>query len=183
MKIRNILSITAILLTILIISCAFKLHDYYNTKVMVEFAKHQKEGGITPSSLSMYDNLEKYSEEYDIPKYIAYNIAYLETRYQGPFDWKYKPNLTSSAGAVGPMQVMPKTANGIHKKNVPVKTLKNDIEFNVETSMILLNRLHKKYKDWGVVCGYYNTGYPLINDYAEFCVTNKNYKKNWIEFQ
>lgn len=168
---------------IIVLSCAFNLNDYFDTRVMVEFDKFQKEGGEIPSSLLMYDNIEKYSIKYKVPKYVAYNIAYLETRYQGPFDWKYKPNLTSSVGALGPMQVMPKTANGIHKKNVPVKTLKNDIEFNVETSMILLNRLHKKYKDWGVVCGYYNTGYPLINDYAEFCVTNKNYKKNWIEFQ
>lgn len=183
MKIKNILFIITILLTILIISCAFKLNDYYNTKVMVEFAKHQKEGGELPSSLSMYDNLEKYSDEYDIPKHIAYNIAYLETTYQGPFDWNYKPNRTSSAGAVGPMQVMPKTASGIHKKNVSVKTLKNDIEFNVETSMILLNKLHKKYKDWGIVCGYYNTGYPQINGYAEYCINNKDYRKNWIKYQ
>lgn len=183
MKIRNILIITSITLTSLIISCAFKLKNYYNTSVMVEFVKHQKEGGEIPSSISMYDNLEKYSDEYDIPKHIAYNIAYLETRYQGPFDWNYKPNRTSSAGAVGPMQVMPKTANGIHKKSIPVKTLKNDIEFNVETSMILLNQLHKRYKDWGVVCGYYNTGYPLINDYAQFCISHTNYKKNWVDFQ
>ena len=183
MKIQNILLTITILLTILIISCAFKLNDYYKSRVMVEFAKHQKEGGELPSSLSMYDNIEKYSDEYDIPKHIAYNIAYLETTYQGPFDWNYKPNRTSSAGAVGPMQVMLKTASGIHKKSVSIKTLKNDIEFNVETSMIFLNKLHKKYKDWGIVCGYYNTGYPQINGYAEYCINNKDYRKNWIKYQ
>jgi hypothetical protein len=27
---------------------------------------------------------------YGIPKHIAFNVAYLETKYKGPFDWKYR---------------------------------------------------------------------------------------------
>jgi hypothetical protein len=46
----------------------------------------EKTGFITTNqdvpSIQMYNCLEKYSEEYEIPKYIFYNIAYLETTYQ-----------------------------------------------------------------------------------------------------
>ena len=133
-----------------------------------------------PIPLQMYDNLEKYSELYGIPKYIFYNIAFLETRYRGPFDWKYRHDRTSSAGALGPMQIMPLTANFIHKEKIPIEKLKNDLEFNIETSAILLKRLYEKYNDWRLVCGYYNTGRPLVNEYAIFCSTNKDYQKNWV---
>ena len=34
----------------------------------------------------------------------------------------------------------------------------------------------------GGTCGYYNTGYPKINNYALFCVSNKNYTKNWESY-
>jgi hypothetical protein len=47
--------------------------------------------------------------------------------------------------------------------------------------MRLLRNLHKRYGDWEVACGYYNTGYPKINDYARFCVSNKEYTKHWIK--
>lgn len=136
-----------------------------------------------PNSIIMYDNLESLSKKYGIPKHIVYNIAYLETKYRGPYDWNYKHNLVSSAGALGPMQVMPRTANFIRKDEVPKNVLLNDIQFNIETSLILLKNLYDKYKNWGVVCGYYNTGYPVINGYANFCISNKNYKKNWLKLK
>lgn len=135
-----------------------------------------------PNSLEMYELIEKYSKEYDIPRHIIYNIAYLETRYQGPFHWNYRPHQTSFAGAVGPMQIMPSTANMIKEKKISVKNLKNNIELNIEISAKLLHKLYKKYGNWGIVCGCYNTGRPLINDYARFCVENKDYRKNWIKF-
>ena len=67
-------------------------------------------GGMpnSPYCLQMYTSIEKYSEQYNIPKYIAYNVAYLETRYRGPFDWNYDHRQTYSAGAKGPMQNHPK---------------------------------------------------------------------------
>ena len=103
----------------------------------------------------------------------------METRYQGPFHWNYNPSRTSPVGAEGPMQIMPSTAKLINKRSVPVKKLRNDIELNIEISMKLLRRLHDKYPNWAMVCGCYNTGRPIINGYAEFCSTNKDYQKNW----
>lgn len=135
----------------------------------------------TSKSILMYETIEKYSEEYDIPKHIAYNIAYKETRYKGPFHWNYNPSQTSHAGAEGPMQVMPATAKGINKKYISPKDLRNDIDLNISTSMKLLRKLYDKYGNWSLVCGYYNTGRPIINEYASYCANNKNYTKNWVK--
>ena len=134
----------------------------------------------SPISLQMYECIEKYSDQYDIPKYVAYNVAYKETTYRGPFDWRYNPSRISCVGALGPMQIMPGTARLIQKHSVPNETLKNNIRLNIEISMKLLRRLHDKYQDWAIVCGCYNTGRPLVNDYARFCVKNQNYQKNWL---
>jgi soluble lytic murein transglycosylase-like protein len=130
-----------------------------------------------PPCLQMYYYIEQYTDSFNIPKDYAYGIAYAETRYNGPFHWKYNPKQTSSVGAVGPMQVMPSTAayiNGVGK--VSISKLKSDIAYNIMTSMKLLRRLHDKYGDWKTVFGAYNTGRPCINRYA---LNVYNYKPNW----
>jgi len=131
------------------------------------------------TAFKMYECLEKYSTEYEIPKHVFYNLAYLETRYKGPYDLNYKHNLVSRAGALGPMQIMPSTAKFICKKSVSKQRLKNDVDFNVEISAKLLNLLYKKYNNWSLACGYYNTGRPIINKYAKYCVSNIDYQNKW----
>ena len=125
---------------------------------------------ITPESppcLQMYYNIEKYAEKYCIPKRYAYGIAWKETRYTGPFHWDYSHARESSAGAVGPMQVMPATARSMwNGKVISKKDLRDDIRLNVETSMKLLKHLYSKYGDWKIVFGCYNTGRPIVNQYA-----------------
>lgn len=122
----------------------------------------------SPPCLQMYYALEKYSEEYNIPKRYAYGIAYSETHYEGPFHWKYKATQTSSVGAIGPMQIMLPTGKGLWPDTTVTRDmLMNDIDFNVESSMKLLHKLYNKYKDWKLVFGCYNTGRPMVNGYAE----------------
>jgi soluble lytic murein transglycosylase-like protein len=125
-------------------------------------------------SVELYYAILKYSKEFDIPTDYAFGIAYVETGYQGPLDFNYDHRQISSVGALGPMQVMPSTANWINKTKVDKETVLNDIDFNVRTSMKLLRQLKDKYDSWLVVFGYYNTGYPVINDYARK-VYNKQY--------
>lgn len=179
MELRQVLIVSLSVLSSLVIFCSMEpsTPTTENTNIILE-----NKGGeiIKSSSLVMYDNLEKYSSEYNIPKYIIYNIAYLETTYRGPFDWKYNPSKISCVGAQGPMQVMPSTARLIHKSPVSVEKLRNNIEFNIRTSAMLLEKLFKKYGDWSVVCGCYNTGRPIINGYAKFCTSNLDYQKNWV---
>ena len=121
-----------------------------------------------PACLQMYYNIEKYAKMYSIPRRYAYGIAYAETRYEGPHQWEYDHKQTSSAGAIGPMQIMPTTADMVWpEKNISRKELKNSVKLNVETSMKLLRQLHDKYGDWKRVFGCYNTGRPCINNYAK----------------
>jgi len=130
-----------------------------------------------PPSLRMYDAIVKYSKKYKVPKKYAFGIAYQETRYSGPFDWKYKPSQTSNVGAVGPMQIMPSTAKMMWKDSVfSERDLQYNIDFNVKTSMKILRYLYDQYGDWKKVFGYYNTGKPIINDYA---ISVFNHEPNW----
>lgn len=128
-----------------------------------------------PPCLQMYYNIEKYSEKYNIPKQYAYGIAYRETKYRSPFQWGYNHRQLSGAGALGPMQVMLSTARWVwHDNSITKQRVLTDIEFNVETSMKYLNILHRQYKDWKVVFGCYNTGRPIINNYAMNVYQHKN---------
>lgn len=135
----------------------------------------------SPVSLRMYGLIEKYSKMYGVPKYVAYNVAYKETRYLGPFHWDYNPYQVSSVGAQGPMQILINTCNGVNKSNYTRSELNRNLELNVKTSMKLLNRLYKKYNDWSVVCGWYNTGRPIVNEYGRYCGSNLNYKSKWVK--
>ena len=123
--------------------------------------------GSDSPCLRMYTAIMNYSNMYRIPRKYAFGIAYKETGYGGPFHWNYNHKRTSNAGAIGPMQIMPSTGRlmwkGLRFSN---EELMCNIEFNVHTSMKLLRKLHDKYGDWKIVFGAYNTGKPMINQYA-----------------
>ena len=129
-----------------------------------------------PISLQMYNYIKAYADTFDIPLKYAFGIANTETGYKGPFHWKYNHAQTSSAGAVGPMQVMISTARWINKDSVSKERLRTDIKYNVYTSMKLLRILFDKNGDWKTVFGEYNTGRPCINEYAYKVY---NYKPDW----
>jgi soluble lytic murein transglycosylase-like protein len=130
----------------------------------------------SPVSLQMYSYIKQYADTFDIPLKYAFGIANTETGYDGPFHWEYNHAQTSSAGAVGPMQVMVSTARWINKDNVSKERLKTDIKYNIYTSMKLLRILFDKNHDWKTVFGEYNTGRPCINGYSHKVY---NYKPDW----
>ena len=134
-------------------------------------------------SLQMYESIEHWSDSLNIPKHIAYNIAYLETGYQGPFHFSYKPYQASSAGAVGPMQIITIYAHKFTSEKITSRNLMYDIDLNVEISMKMLAVWYKIYGNWDVACGAYNTGQPIVNDYASYASNNKNYKNKWINLK
>jgi soluble lytic murein transglycosylase-like protein len=78
---------------------------------------------------------------------------------------------------------MPSTSDWINKVDYPNHRIMTDIRLNVETSMKLLRKLYNRYHDWTIVCGCYNTGRPMINDYARYCGSNKNYKSKWLSLK
>lgn len=178
MNFKNIFLFSLLILSLIVIGFYFIEKKCVN-EVVLHFDGTGGESNL-PVSLQMYELIEEYSTKYDIPKHIAYNVAYKETKYEGPFDWKYNPFLTSSAGAEGPMQIMPATAKYINKTNIDRQTLRTDLNINIEISMKLLRMLYDQYGNWSLVCGYYNTGRPIINEYASFCSNNINYVDNWL---
>jgi hypothetical protein len=170
---------------ILIVSFCIDFIMFKKNTRLSEWDKNLKKASLSPNSppsLQTYYLIEKYCDSFKVPRYIVYNVAFKETRYRGPFDWDYNPYQSSGSGAVGAMQITLSTANNINSKDVKRKTLKNNLELNISTSVKLLKQLHKTYGDWASACGCYNTGKPIKNSYAIFCSTNKKYKKNWINF-
>lgn len=131
-----------------------------------------------PPCLQMYFYIQKYAKIYNIPEEYAFGLAYQETRYEGPFDWSYNHKQKSYANAYGPMQIQIPTARGLNKDNISEKILTENIDYNVMTSMKLLRRLKDKYGDWRLVFGAYNSGKPIINDYA-IKIYNKQY--TWVK--
>jgi hypothetical protein len=122
--------------------------------------------------IQMFESIEKWAAFYNIPKNYAYGIAYEETRYGGPFDWKYNSKRISPVGAVGPMQIMLATGKSMDPA-ANRKRLLNDIDYNVQLSMKLLRHLHDRYGEWTLVFGCYNTGRPMVNQYAKNVASHK----------
>ena len=127
----------------------------------------------------LYASIMTYAKQYEIPLHIAFNVARIETGYKGPFHDNYNHKQTSSAGALGPMQIMPQYASYYAGFKVKKPVLKDSIELNVEISMKMLHDWYKRYNDWGKATGAYNTGKPIINNYARNAV-KKNYIDHWI---
>jgi soluble lytic murein transglycosylase-like protein len=129
----------------------------------------------------LYVAINKYAEQYNIPLYIAYNVACLETGYRGPHHNTYNHRQTSSAGTLGAMQIMPQYASHYAGFKVSKAVLKDSIELNVEISMKMLNEWYTRYKRWDKATGAYNTGRPIINKYAQRAVVEDFYVKRWIK--
>ncbi len=123
--------------------------------------------------IQMYYFIKKYSKEYNIPESYAFSMAYHETTYQGPLDTKYIHYRKSTAGALGPMQIMPNTAKHVLGYTVSKHELNHNIDLNIHISMKLLRELHNRYQNWHKVFGAYNTGKPIINSYSRRIVQNK----------
>lgn len=129
-------------------------------------------------SIQMYFYIKKYSKQYGVPEDYAFGVAYHESRYQGPLHLNYNHRLTSSAGAVGPMQIIPKYAHRFAGRRVTPEEVRDDIQLNVKVSMKMLKKWHDIYHDWGLSLGAYNTGSPCVNGYAR-SILNKDY--HWIK--
>ena len=151
----------------------------YNLNRRMDYFEENLNLAAGTISLQMYESIEHWSDSFNIPKHVAYNVAYLETRYQGPFDFDYNPYQKSFAGAVGPMQVITRWAHPYAKRRLTEKELKTNIDLNVKISMQMLRKWYSIHGDWTLACGAYNSGRPIRNDYAVYATTNKDYKNKW----
>ena len=152
---------------------------YFNLNQRLDYFEERLDLANGTISLQMYESIEHWSDSFNIPKHIAYNVAWLETRYQGPFHFDYNPYQTSSAGAVGPMQIITRWAKPYVRKRLTEKELKTNIDLNVKISMQMLRKWYSIHHDWTLACGAYNSGSPIRNDYAVYASSNKDYKNKW----
>ena len=129
-------------------------------------------------AIQMYFYIKKYAKEYKVPESYAFAVAYQESRYKGPLDLTYDHRLTSSGGAVGPMQIIPQYAHKYAGRRVTPAELRNNIQLNVKVAMQMLRKWYDIHKDWGLAAGAYNTGQPVMNGYAR-SVINKEYY--WVK--
>ena len=79
------------------------------------------------------------------------------------------------------MQIITRYAYPHAGRHVTAKELRTDLELNIDVSCSMLKNLYKTYGRWDLALDYYNTGYPQVNDYAAYGVSNKNYKVKWIK--
>lgn len=167
---KNKFRILILLCSILLIGLLLET-DTFKPSVTETSNKTQES---TLPCIQLYFAIKKYAAVYRIPEEYGFSVAYAETGYKGPLHFEYNPAQTSSAGALGPMQIMPATAAHINNHKPDKKQILHDIDYNVKTSFKLIRKLKDKYKDWDVVFGYYNTGYPIVNEYA-LKVSKKTY--------
>lgn len=156
---------------------------YYKVDKRLDYFEERLDLATGTISLQMYESIERWSDSFGVPKYVAYNIAYRETKYKGPFDFHYNPYQVSGMGAVGPMQIIPKYAGYFNNGNVTRKQLQYNIDLNVKLSMKMIKYWHNKYHDWLLAAGAYNSGRPIRNDYAVYVANNKDYKNKWCKVQ
>jgi len=153
---------------------------YYNLNRRLDYFEERLDMANGSISLQMYESIEHWSDSFNVPKYIAYNVAYQETGYRGPFHFNYNPYQTSNAGAVGPMQIITIYAHTYAGRHLSEKELKTNIDLNVKISMQMLRVWYNIYKDWELAAGAYNSGQPIRNNYAVYAASNKDYKNKWV---
>lgn len=158
-----------VLLVVAIFATVVCIASFYDTSQPVKLNPAQR----------LYASIMTYAKQYEIPLYVAFNVARIETGYRGPFHDEYNHRQTSSAGALGPMQIMPQYASYYAGFKVKKPVLKDSIELNVQISMKMLRDWYNRYNDWGKAAGAYNTGRPVLNSYARNAV-KKNYIDHWV---
>jgi soluble lytic murein transglycosylase-like protein len=147
---------------------------------IVSFSLNKETPVKLNSAQRLYASIMTYAKQYNVPLHIAFNVARIETGYKGPFHDGYNHKQTSSAVALGAMQIMPQYASHYAGFKVKKPVLKDSIELNVKISMSMLREWYNRYNDWGKATGAYNTGRPVINNYARNAI-KKNYTDHWIK--
>lgn len=179
MTVKKTITTVYLLVTFVILFSAYQLNKS-NLPQSTKTSVLEGERTNLPTSLFMYRLLEDYSAKYNIPKHVIYNVAFLETGYRGPFHVGYNPSQKSYAGAVGPMQIITKYSHTYAGRRVRESELRNDLRLNIEISCKMLRKLYKMYGRWDLALGYYNTGYPQVNEYARYASKTYNYESKWV---
>jgi len=124
----------------------------------------------SPPRIQLFYYTNYYCDIYDVPERVAWRVLRLETNYRGPLDVDYNPIQISSANALGPWQLLYSTARFMYdeKQSITKQRVLKDIRLNTKLGLKYLRYLYDIYGNWTTVAGYYNTGYPVVNNYARY---------------
>ncbi len=118
-------------------------------RIQLEPAKMQK---IDPQKRKLIDEaVRKASEKYSVPEKLIYGIIKMES--------DFNPDLVSSKGAVGLMQLMPGTALEMGVRHI------YDIEENIMGGVKYLSQLINRFKNWKLAIAAYNAGPSAVEKY------------------
>lgn len=106
----------------------------------------------SPTNYEEY--VQKYASEYNIPEYIIFAVIKVES--------DFDPNAVSSMGAIGLMQMMPKTFKWLTSSEhlseyLPVSSLYTP-DVSIRYGCYYLRYLFKKFHNWNTVFAAYNGG-------------------------
>jgi hypothetical protein len=129
---------------------------------------------ISLPSVQVYYYTKKYCKEFNVPETVAFGVVKQETSYKGPDNHDYNPSQISSANAYGAYQLLLSTAKDMYvllnlgnRNELTAERLLTDVKLNSKLGIRYLRYLNDNVsKNWTVVCGFYNTGYPQVNTYA-----------------
>jgi len=135
----------------LIIAAAVGLGYFYD-KISIYIGKKMH-------PLTHGEIVEKYSEEYNVPQYIIYSVIKAES--------SFRSDAVSEAGAVGLMQIMPKTYGDIAGRlgEAAVDGLLYDPETNIKYGTFYLRYLYDMFKEWDLAIAAYNAGLGRVNEW------------------
>jgi len=105
------------------------------------------------------ENIENYSKEYHLDPYLVMSVIYVESR--------FKPKSISSHGAIGLMQIMPKTGEWIADK-MKLRNFQNEMLFdetyNIKLGCWYLKSIQEQYhNDQVLLLAAYNAGSGNVN--------------------
>ena len=142
MKVNKATKNTIAIIIMIIISVAL---GYAYDKISIWFEKRAH-------PLAYADIVEKYSEEYGVPKEIIYGVIKAESG--------FKSDAVSNMGAVGLMQITEPTLDWIAPRlgENPVKGLLYDPDTNIKYGTYYLSYLYNEFGNWDIAFAGYNAG-------------------------
>lgn len=106
--------------------------------------------------------VDKYSQEYSVPKHLIYAVIKVESGFES--------DAVSKKGAIGLMQIMPATYEWIASKLDETDLNQNLLynpEINIKYGTFYLDWLYSKYGSWEIAVAAYNAGHGNVDGWIE----------------
>ncbi len=127
--------------------------------LLVSFVSCTGEETVYPRKYE--DLIEHYADEYGVPASTVYAIVYAEST--------YRPEVVSSSGAVGLMQIMPATyADMCGRIGIPyIEAQMKEPEMNIRVGTYYLAYLYDVFGNWETVYAAYHAGMGNVSKWLK----------------